>query len=304
MAYTINKNGGTISVADDTLNTETSLRLVGKDYIGYGEAIAQNSVSLLENFASETAPSNPIEGQIWWKPSEKVMYLRSGSTWLGVDAGSSMITVKDNTNVDHNVFVARANGIPVSMASSDADFILNTSETDYHQYFLDGGTGSVATIKTGITLNTVTASAMKFHGTATHAQYADVAEMYTADEQFEPGTVIMMDAEDENKFEVTSSKHTKDPKVLGVVTTNPALLMNSTLEAPEGMFTVGVALMGRVPCKVTGKVNKGDRLISSDIEGHAMEAGDDVRWSHVLGRALEKKTTEGEGVIEVIVGVK
>jgi hypothetical protein len=40
MAYTINKNGGTISVADDTLNTETSLRLVGKDYIGYGEAIA------------------------------------------------------------------------------------------------------------------------------------------------------------------------------------------------------------------------------------------------------------------------
>ena len=61
MAYTINRNGGTITVVDDTLNEQTSLRLVGKDYIGYGEAIAQNSISLLENFASETAPpdANP-----------------------------------------------------------------------------------------------------------------------------------------------------------------------------------------------------------------------------------------------------
>ena len=45
MAYVIDKNGGTINVADDTLNTDTSLRLVGKDYVGYGQAIAQNSVS-------------------------------------------------------------------------------------------------------------------------------------------------------------------------------------------------------------------------------------------------------------------
>ena len=127
MAYTINKNGGTISVADDTLNTDTSLRLVGKDYIGYGEAIAQNSVSLLENFASETAPTNPIEGQHWWKPSTKILNVYSNNKWLGVDAGSSYITVKDNTNADHNVFVVRANGVPISMASSDADFILNTN---------------------------------------------------------------------------------------------------------------------------------------------------------------------------------
>ena len=59
MAYTINKNGGTITVADATLNTDNSLRLIGKDYIGYGESIAQNSVSLLENFASEIVqPTN------------------------------------------------------------------------------------------------------------------------------------------------------------------------------------------------------------------------------------------------------
>ena len=145
MAYTINKNGGTISVADDTLNTETSLRLVGKDYIGYGQAIAQNSVSLLENFASETAPSNPIEGQIWWEPSKKLINVYHNSAWLGVDAGSSYVEVLENDGTTkHKVFVARANGVPVSITSSDADFILNTSETELEPKFRDSGNPSVA----------------------------------------------------------------------------------------------------------------------------------------------------------------
>lgn len=313
MAYTINKNGGTFSVADDTLNTETSLRLVGKDYIGYGEAIAQNSVSLLENFASETAPSNPIEGQIWWKPSTKIINVYHNSAWLGVDAGSSFVTVKDNANADHNVFVARANGVPVSITSSDADFILNTSETELEPKFRDSGNPAVAgsaTIKTGINMTTDTSDTTKvyrFHGTATHAQYADVAEMYTSDAQHEPGTVIMFSddsVEGHKGEEVCATLHAKDPKMLGVVTTNPALLMNSNIETPEGLFTIAVALLGRVPCKVTGVVNKGDRLVSSNVPGHAMAGKDDIRWTHVVGRALEKKLDDGEGIIEVIVGVK
>jgi len=310
MAYTINKNGGTISVADDTLNTDTSLRLVGKDYIGYGEAIAQNSVSLLENFASETAPTNPIEGQHWWKPSTKILNVYSNGKWLGVDAGSSYITVKDNTNADHNVFVVRANGVPISMASSDADFILNTSETEYEPLFRDNGNPSVAgpaTIKAGINMTTDASDTTKtylFRGTATHAQYADVAEMYTTDREHEPGTVMMF-SDGPKGEEVCETLHEKDPKILGVVTTNPALLMNSNIETPEGLATVGVALLGRVPCKVTGKISKGDRLVSSNVAGHAMAGKDDsIRWTHVLGRALEKKTDDGEGVIEVIVGVK
>lgn len=313
MAYTINKNGGTITVADATLNTDTSLRLIGKDYIGYGESIAQNSVSLLENFASETAPANPIEGQHWWKPSTKILNVYSNGKWLGVDAGSSYITVKDNTNADHNVFVVRANGVPISMASSDTDFILNTSETEYEPLFRDNGNPAVAgpaTIKAGINMTTDASDANKtylFRGTATHAQYADVAEMYTSDAEHEAGTVIMFADDTVEGYkgeEVCATLHEKDPKMLGVVTTNPALLMNSTCEAPEGLFTIGVALLGRVPCKVTGKVNKGDRLVSSNVPGHAMAGRDDIRWTHVLGRALEKKTDDGEGVIEVIVGVK
>ena len=207
------------------------------------------------------------------------------------------------------MFVARANGVPISMASSDADFILNTSETEYEPLFRDNGNPSVAgpaTIKAGINMTTDASDATKtylFRGTATHAQYADVAEMYTTDREHEPGTVMMF-SDGPAGEEVCESLHEKDPKMLGVVTTNPALLMNSGIETPEGLATVGVALLGRVPCKVTGKVNKGDRLISSNVPGHAMAGKDDIRWTHVLGRALEKKTDDGEGVIEVIVGVK
>lgn len=307
MAYTINKyNGTTVTVADDTLNVETSLRLVGKDYIGYGEAIAQNSVSLLENFASETAPTNPIEGQHWWKPSTSTLNVYHNSSWLGIDAGTGVVTIKDTNDIAHSVYVTRANGIPVTITSSDTTaWAIKSTETEYLQYFLDGGAGATATINAGINLNTVTGSAMKFHGTATHAQYADVAELYTADQQFEAGTLIML-SDGGGAEEVTQTLHQKDPKILGVVTTDPALLMNAKLNAGD-KFAVGVALLGRVPCKVVGKVDKGDRICSSDTKGHGMSAdlaGFEYTWKHVIGRALESKSSEDAGTIEVIVGVK
>jgi hypothetical protein len=308
MAYTINKhNNTTITVADDTLNVETSLRLVGKDYIGYGEAIAQNSVSLLENFASETAPTNPIEGQHWWKPSTTLLNIYHNGSWLGIDAGTGVASILDTNGIAHSVYVTRANGIPVTITSSDTTaWAIAPTETDYHQYFLDNGAGNTATINSGINLNTVVGSAMKFHGTATHAQYADVAEMYTADQQFEAGTLIMF-SDGTGAEEVTETQHQKDPKILGVVTTDPALLMNSKLTSTDNKFAVGVALLGRVPCKVVGKVNKGDRICSSDTKGHGMSADinvDEYTWKHVIGRALESKSSEDAGTIEVIVGVK
>ena len=69
-----------------------------------------------------------------------------------------------------------------------------------------------------------------------------------------------------------------------------------------------VALAGRVPCKVVGKVAKGDRLISSDRSpGHAKAdwaQNEECQWQEVIGRSLEDKTTAGEGIIEIVVGAK
>jgi hypothetical protein len=310
--YTISKhgvtgtnNGGSFNIADDTVNvTDTSLSLVGKYHVGYGADIAQNSVSLLENFASDTEPSNPVEGQLWWHPAEEQLKIRHDGAWLGIDSDSKVATVKDTLNVDHTVVLTKVNSVYVSLTSSDnADWIINVSETTIEPYFRNNGlvgTADNATIKPGINLSTDSTRGMKFHGTATTAQYADVAELYTSDIEYAPGTVLTNNTDDSQ--EVTQTTHSLDSNVIGVVTTDPALLMNSVLPGT----TVGVALLGRTPCKVTGEVTKGDRIISSDVPGHgqSVNAVEEFSYQHVVGRAIESKTTPGEGIIEVVIGVK
>lgn len=308
--YTISKhgvtgtnNGGSFNIVDETVNvTDTSLSLVGKYHIGYGADIAQNQVSLLENFASDTAPSNPIEGQLWWKPIDKQLFVRSNGTWLGIDSDSKVTSVLDTASVAHTVVVSKVNGVVTSITSSDTtDWVINISETTLEPFFRDNGlvgTSGAATIKAGINLNTDSTKAMKFHGTATTAQYADVAELYASDKEYAPGHVMKIGGAEE----VTETSEAADTDVLGIVTTDPALLMNSKLAG----VTVGIALLGRVPCKVTGQITKGDRIVTSGTPGHGQSAHNvnEHSYQHVIGRALQSKTTPGEGVIEVIVGVK
>jgi hypothetical protein len=308
--YTISKhgvtgtnNGGSFNIADETVNvTDTSLSLVGKYHVGYGADIAQNQVSLLENFASDTAPNNPIEGQLWWNPADDQLSVRSNGTWIGVDAGSKVVQVLDTGNISHTVVLSKVNGVITSLASSDTtDWVINISETDIEPYFRDAGdinAADTATIKAGINLNTNSVKAMKFHGTATTALYADVAELYTSDKEYEPGHVMKIGG----TAEVTETSEAADTDVLGIVTTDPALLMNSKLAG----VTVGIALLGRVPCKVTGQITKGDRIVTSGTPGHGQSAHNvnEHSYQQVIGRALQSKTTPGEGVIEVIVGVK
>lgn len=306
-----------INVLANDLNVDTTLSLVGKDLINYGEAIAQNSVKLLENFASDTAPVTPTEGQLWWDTTTsdkalKIWHITTAGTtgeWLllhSTQTGNDVVNILDSatpTPVSHTVLVHTVKGVPVSITSDGtADWVINPSETVYEPFFRDSGSTSVAgaaTIGSGINLNTDSTKAMKFRGTATYAQYADVAELYTSDIEHAPGTVVILC---DSEHDVTDAKNELDSEVLGIVTTDPALLMNSMLQGT----TVGVALLGRVPCNVTGIIKKGDRIISSNLPGHgqSVDAVNEYSWQHVIGRALESKTTLGPGTIEVIVGVK
>jgi len=136
-------------------------------------------------------------------------------------------------------------------------------------------------------------AATYFNGTATSAHYADLAEIYEADADYEPGTVLVIGGEKE----VTVTDEAGSYKVIGVVSTDPAYLMNSQANG------VPVALRGRVPCKVTGNVNKGDILIASDTPGHAMVGAMPHSLSplQIIGRALETKTDAQPGIIEIVV---
>lgn len=133
-----------------------------------------------------------------------------------------------------------------------------------------------------------------FSGTATQAQYADLAELYAGDADHEPGTVVVFGGD----AEVTLTDRKGDTRVAGVVSTNPAHLMNSDLESDH---PVAVALQGRVPCKVLGRVQKGDLLVTSAVAGYAV-VDNEGRAGAIIGKALEAKNDPGKGIIEVVVG--
>ncbi len=126
-----------------------------------------------------------------------------------------------------------------------------------------------------------------FQGTATSARYADLAEKYLTDADYEPGTVVCIGGEKE----VTASSWGK--RAVGVVSTNPAYMMNSELEG--GTY---IALKGRVPVKVIGRIKKGDELIAAN-NGYATVAIPHA--SGVFAVALENNDDEGVKTIEALV---
>lgn len=124
------------------------------------------------------------------------------------------------------------------------------------------------------------------------AQYADLAENYTADADYTPGTIV----EFSGTAEVTQCNTDMSTRVAGVVSTNPAYLMNGRLESTN---MAAVALVGRVPTKVRGPIKKGDLIVSAG-EGHA-RAENLPQVGTVIGKALEDFNGDS-GVIEVVVG--
>jgi hypothetical protein len=142
--------------------------------------------------------------------------------------------------------------------------------------------------------STGTLTANIFSGVASQANYADLAEAYAADAEYPPGTVLEFGGE----HEVTISSSEYSTKVAGVVSTNPAYLMNSNLSATN---VAVVALQGRVPVNVIGPVGKGDMLVSAG-NGYA-QVGVNPPVGSVLGKSLNNFTFTGNaGTIEIAVG--
>ena len=126
-----------------------------------------------------------------------------------------------------------------------------------------------------------------------NANYADLAENYTSDQQYPPGTVLVFGGE----AEVTQSTASHDTRIAGVVSTNPAYLMNG---AESG---IPVALQGRVPCQVLGPVAKGDRLVASQHPGIAQRLNKELyEPGCIIGKALQAIDSADISTIEVVVG--
>jgi hypothetical protein len=136
------------------------------------------------------------------------------------------------------------------------------------------------------------------HAQATTALYADVAERFASDEIYEPGTVVELGG----SAEITRVRHDASDTVFGVISTRPAFTMNGG--AGDDDTHPPVAMTGRVPVKVIGIVNKGDRLISAGAGvARAAQPGEATSFN-VIGRALSGKTTVEAGTVEAIVTIK
>ena len=177
---------------------------------------------------------------------------------------------------------------------SSASF-MRSDANDSHSGTITPSTNNAVNLGSG-SLKYANVYATTFQGTATSAQYADLAENYVADADYPIGSVLVIGGE----HEVTVTDISNSYKVAGVVSTDPAYLMNS---GQSGQFVKAVALRGRVPVRVVGVVSKGDVLVTSSTPGVA-KVGTDPHFigaACIVGKALTDKLHAGEGIVEVLV---
>ena len=239
-------------------------------------------------------------------PSQKLVvngtdariYLTGANTDIDMDGSAS-----GQLSLDGNAYAfgiaLNSSGANLYTNSVSRDLIFGVNETEVMRVTNDSvgiGTSSpsdtLTVAGTGNFSGNVTAS--YFVGTATEALYADLAEKYVADAHYEPGTVMVIGGDKE----VTASNSYMDPTVSGIVSTNPAFLMNKDLTAEH---VVDLALTGRVPCKVHGIINRGDMIVSGNIAGVGTSCTD-PKFGTVVGKALENYNSKEVGIIEVIAG--
>ena len=232
----------------------------------------------------------------------------TGSQFNGSGAGLTSIPGGNVTGTVANATYATSAGSATSATSATT---AGTVTTAAQGNITSVGTLTSLTVSGAITVNSGGAATAIVNGStdgignigasgdgfntvfakATSAQYADVAEKYTADAEYAPGTVVSFGG----SAEVTISSTDADRRVAGVVSTNPAYLMNDRCPGTS----VAVALTGRVPVSVVGSVTKGDMMVSAG-NGQARAEANPVLGT-VIGKALEDFTGES-GIIEVVVG--
>ena len=236
---------------------------------------------------------------------------------------SSTGNITSSGNVDAVYFIGNGSALTgISAAVSVTKIQNGTSEANVgasggNINFNIGGTSNVMVVSgTGITLTGLTTPSIAKSGsnavgnigsssnyfnqvfaTATTALYADVAERFEADEIMDPGTVVELGG----AKEITRSRTDLSENVFGVISTRPAFTMNGG--AGENDTHPPVAMTGRVPVKVVGRVTKGDRLVSAGNGiARAALAGEPTPFN-VIGRSLVDKTTDDLGTVEAIVSI-
>lgn len=277
---------------------ETSLNLPVyniKAVIGSSDevvAIVSNETHVMPDYSlSDTLPDYPTRTEDFTK-------IVKGITLNGADPVTGS-TRKEITGLADDLYFWGTSAESISsLYSTTATYALglscqtNNNNANFYVPFVNStASASVAFTSTNVMFNPYTGI---LDTTASAALYADIAERYEADAIYEYGTVLVIGG----THEVTTTEIYADTRVIGVVSKNPAYMMNSGAGTDE--THPYIALRGRVPCKVFGTVNRGDLLVSSKFPGYAAVCNGMAASGTIIGKALGKQS-EGFGMIEILV---
>ena len=218
-------------------------------------------------------------------------------TSMWVTGGNLVVTGSGNVGIRTDNYYY-ANGVAISFAGSYSNSNVASYLPTYNGAIL-ATTVTATTLTTGAntTAGTITGNFSLSAGSRLNATYADLAERFEADSFYDAGTVVELGGDKE----ITAVQYELSDEVFGVVSSTAAYLMNSA--AGDDATHPPVAVGGRVPVKVIGKVKKGQRLVSAGNGiARAAKPGEATAFN-IIGRALENKTTDEIGAVEAFVKI-
>jgi len=268
-----NANAAVYISTTDSPSSSSNCSLVFSLGSGVGQTLYQDTAGLI------------------YKPSTNTLYTTNFVGTLTGNASSATMVQVDVLGSGTQYILLGSVGMGVGQTPMTYSTLVYTSSNNTMVTNINGSiTTNTITTGSNVTAGTITGNWSLSAGSRLNATYADLAEYYEADAAYEPGTVLEFGGDKEVTIAEDSTI-----KVAGVISTNPAYIMNSLC---LGTHTVAIALQGRVPTKVRGKIRKGDMLISGG-NGFARPAKTSPMMGTVIGKALEN--FDGEGVIEVAI---
>jgi hypothetical protein len=300
-AYLPNYTGNLVSMAGPvttTANVTAGNVLTGGLISATGNVTGGNILTAGLVSATGSVAAASVVGGIITGSSSSVTGNVTGASLVGTIATASQTAITAvGTLTSLNSGTISSSGNVTAANVITGGFVTATGNITAGNLSVGNGTITVNNIvNAGANLTGNIGSSTNYFNTvfaqATSAVYADLAEVYIADTPYAPGTVLSFGG----TAEVTQSTVDLDPTVAGVVSTNPAYIMNTAAVDPNMVI---VALTGRVPTSVTGSVTKGAMMVSNG-DGTARAERNPV-FGSVIGKALESFTGT-TGVIEIVVG--
>jgi len=293
-SFQITAGGGLIAGSDLQITSVTASNLysstLNKDFnIQVNRAGSTTSAIAITGSTAKVTLSNDFQVG----GATQLTGALSVGTTLGVSAGatfSSTLAVTGAANLSATLGVTGATTLGSTLAVTGVTTVSNKILPSVNNT-IDIGSSSFkfanifATNISGVTIS----------GTASTALYADLAERFEADAAYAPGTVVELGG----LKEITRAVQELSDSVFGVISTRAAYLMNAG--AGSDATHPAVAMSGRVPVRVIGKIKKGDRLVSAGNGLARAATKEEMTAFNVIGRALEDKQDTNEGVVEAIV---